>query len=644
MKLCTLDYETYYDKEYSLSKMSTEDYVNDPRFEVMMVGIKLGDAPSFAYTGDMKSTREFLYDHRVHECALLCQNTMFDQLINQVHFGINPPVLMDTMMMAKAKLRPYLRSVSLGSIIKYLTANLAGEQSRVKGTYVQNMLGRRRLSLSSSELQDYTTYNLEDVENTHWAFWQLMREYNFPREELDIIDMTLRMYLDAQLELDHQLLEEIVDKVRMDKDALVAKLPTTVQRADLMSNQKMAQLLKSMGIDPPMKISPATNKPSFAFAKNDPAWLDLVEEYADDPIVAPILAARQSEKSTIVETRAVRLAEIAKRYRKFRAPLGYYSALTGRYGGTQSINIQNFNRINPKLRRTDQPQVANAKGVLEHPIDRRQIRFAIKAPKHHVVLSADLAQIEARLNAWESDCAILVQGFANKKDIYSEFATQLFHKPVRKGDPATEKERFVGKTCILGLGYGMGAPKLQATLRKDKIKLDVLTAEAFVGTYRQLYWQIPAFWKYCDETIEIMASGGARRIGPCMARGNVIELPNGMELVYHNLRWISDADYEGWVYDYGGMTKTLWGGKVVENVTQALARIIITDAMRSIRRELGLLCAMQAHDEVVMSVLQRDALALSAEVSKIMVRRPVWAPDLPIEVEAKFGPTYGDAK
>lgn len=631
MKLCTLDYETYYDKEYSLSKMSTEDYVNDPRFEVIMVGLKFGSSPSFAHSGDMASTREFLYDHRVHECALLCQNTMFDQLINEVHFDIRPPILMDTMAMAQAKLKPYIRSMSLASILKYLTLNLAGEQSRAKGGMVQNMIGRRRQSLSSDELAAYMTYNLEDVENTYWAFWQLMQTYNFPREELDVIDMTLRMYFDAQLELDAPLLKEIYDKVCVDKLALVAKLPPEVQRADLMSNAKLAQLLRACGIDPPMKLSPTTGKATFAFAKNDPAWLDMVEEYADDPLVAPILAARQSEKSTIIETRAARLLEIGTRYSKFRVPLKYYAAHPGRYGGTQNINTQNFNRVK-KLKRDDGTP------------DRRQIRFAIKAPPGHSVLAADLAQIEARLNAWESGCAILVNAFANNKDIYSEFATTIFRKKVSKGDPNTETERFVGKTCILGLGYGMGAPKLQATLRKDKIKIDALTSVQYVGTYRNMYRQIPDYWKYCDEALEIMAAGGKHRIGPCMAAGNKIELPNGMELVYHNLRWLSNEDYEGWVYDFGGMTRTLWGGKVVENITQALARIIITDAMRTIRKELSLLTSMQAHDELVFCVPTPRAQYFADAVSAIMIRRPWWAPDLPIAVEAKFGPTYGDAK
>lgn len=631
MKLITLDWETYYDKEYSLSRLSTEDYVNDRRFEHMMVGIKIGNTPAFAHSGDKKSTREFLYDHRVHECALLCQNTMFDQLINEVHFGIRPPILMDTMAMAQAKLKPYIRSMSLASILKHLTLNLAGEQSRVKGSMVANMMGRRRESLSSDELAAYMTYNLEDVENTHWAFWQLMQTYSFPREELDVIDLTLRMYFDTKLELDAPLLAEIYDKVRDDKEELVAKLPATVQRADLMSNIKLAELLKACGVDPPMKVSPTTGKLTFAFAKNDPAWLDMVEEYADDPLVAPILAARQSEKSTIIETRAARLLEIAQRYPKFRVPLKYYAAHPGRYGGTQSINVQNFNRVK-KLKRDD------------GSFDRRQIRFAIKAPKDHAVLAADLAQIEARLNAWESGCAILTNAFATGKDIYSEFATTIFRKKVSKGDPNTEKERFVGKTCILGLGYGMGPDKLTATLRKDKIRLDVVTAQEYVGTYRTMYYQIPAFWRYCEETLEIMAAGGKRRVGPCMASGSKIELPNGMELVYHNLRWVSNESYEGWMYDFGGVSRTLWGGKVVENITQALARIVITDAMRTIRKELSLLTSMQAHDELVFSVPAIRAQYYADAVSAIMIRRPWWAPDLPIAVEAKFGPTYGDAK
>lgn len=635
MNLFTLDYETYYDKEYSLSKMSTEDYVCDPRFHVILVSVKRNDEPVQWFTGTMREIRDWLWQWKIHEGALLCQNIMFDQLINQYHFKIHPKIYLDTLNMAQALLKPFLRSISLGKILEHLNVNVK------KGTYVANMVGRTRESLSHQEMLDYAAYCCDDTTGTHAAF-KVMKA-SMPKEELEIIDLTLRMYFEPQFELDADLLYEILAKVRADKNALIAKLPPEIQRADLMSNAKLATLLETYGVEVPKKISPATGKSTFAFAKNDVAWLDMVEEYADDPILAPILAARSSEKSTLIETRSERLLDIARKYKKFRVPLKYYAALTGRYGGTQKINVQNFNRINPKMRRTDQPQVLNAKGVLEHPLDRRQIRFAIRAPKHHVVLTADFKQIEARANAWESGCDILTQAFAQDRDVYSEFATTAFRRPITKKD---ERERFVGKTCILGLGYGMGPPKLKSTLRTstEKMKIDLQTAEMFVSTYRSLYKEIPGLWGFCDDALEIMAHGGKRRIGPCMAMHKKIELPNGMFIHYNNLRWLEGEDYKGWVYDFAGMTRTIWGGKVVENITQAMTQIIAKNAMRAIRKKLKLNTAMQAHDELVFCVLEKQAPMIAQDVEAIMIERPWWAPDLPIGVETKFGETYGDAK
>lgn len=631
MNLVTLDYETYYDQEYSLSKMSTEDYVTDPRFHVILVSLKINAGKTFWHSGTMQSTQDFLRKHNVGHSALLCQNTMFDQLINQYHFDLHPPVLLDTMCMANALLKPYMRSVALAAILKHL--NLAA-----KGNYVANMKGRTRESLSSQELQEYADYSCGDAQGTYDAFQVLKKQ--LPREELEIIDLTLRMYFEPQLELDPILLQELLTKVRADKQALMNKLPKNIQRADLMSNQKLATMLESFGVEPPLKISPTTGKATYAFAKNDVAWLDMVEEYADHPILAPILAARQSEKSTLIESRSERLLEIARKYKKFRVPLKYYAALTGRYGGTQKINVQNFNRINPKMRATDPALFQLGQTP---PMDRRQIRFAIKAPRHHVILTADFKQIEARANAWESGCAVLVQGFAQDKDVYSDFASHVFRRLITKRD---EKERFVGKTCILGLGYGMGPPKLKNTLRasSEKIKITDTAAQDYVNTYRSMYHEIPALWKYCDDALEIMAHGGKRRIGPCMAMHQKIELPNGMFINYHNLRWLQGDKYTGWVYDFGGMTRTIWGGKVVENVTQTLTQIIAKDAMRTIRKELGLLTSMQGHDELIFVVLEKQATQIAQDVEEIMIRPKLWAPDLPIGVETKFGPTYGDAK
>lgn len=390
-----------------------------------------------------------------------------------------------------------------------------------------------------------------------------------------------------------------------------------------MSNQKMAALFEYLGVDIPLKISPTTGKQTYAFAKNDPEWKDLCEEYEDHPIVAPILEARVGVKSTIQETRCARLIDIGRSYKKFRVPLKYYAAHTGRYGGFQKINVQNFPRIKPKQK------------------DRKQLRYCIKAPKHHVVLASDLSQIEARKNAWLSGCKHLLESFRQEKDVYSEFSSILHGRTITKSD---ELERFIGKTCILGLGYGMGWKKLRNTLRKDDIKVGATEAQTYVDVYRGTYQEIKELWRFCDDALEIMAHGGRRRIGPCVAEHNGILMPNGMRIVYHNLRWVEKDKYKGWLYDFGGRPRTIWGGKVVENIIQGLSRIKIMNDMVTVRKEVGVVPVLQAHDELVYVVLERDVEDYIEAIEEIMVRPPDFAPDIPIAVESGYGPTYGDAK
>ncbi|MGL4557924.1 MAG: DNA polymerase, partial [Afipia sp.] len=399
---------------------------------------------------------------------------------------------------------------------------------------------------SQSEWRDYAKYCCDDTEGTYHLFhWLLAR---LPREELSVIDMTLRMYLEPQLIADAPTFQGVLDAERKAKADLLAKLPDDMVRADLMSNQKFAAALEKLGVEPPMKISPTTGKPTYAFSKNDPEWKDLEDEMMDDPIIAPILAARVGAKSTLAESRAERLLEIAKRHKYFRVPLIYYSAHTGRYGGTEKINAQNFTRVK-------YDKAGN-------PTTRHQLRFGLQAPKHHSVMAPDLAQIEARINAWLSGCDKLTTLFANGQDVYSAFATRLFSRSITKAD---KTERFIGKTCILGLGYGMGGPKLKATLRKDNLVVNDAEADRYVHTYRDEYYEIPAMWRFCDQAIDVIRNGGKMRIGPCIAEKGKIVLPNGMTLDYPNLKFIQTPKYEGWTYTYAGRTRTLWGGKVVEN-------------------------------------------------------------------------------
>lgn len=611
----TLDWETYYDNEYSLSRMSTEEYVCDPRFQIMMVGIKINGTP--AYWVSFRTTQEYktFLEPILLGNAVLCHNSLFDCLILQVHCGIIPQLILDTLGMAQAILKPQQRSISLSNCLKAI------DQGVEKGTYVSNMKGRRLESLTQQELQEYGQYCNDDCEGEYVLFQYLLKD--FPRDELQIIDMTLRMYLEPQFLAHYDTFRTVYDETRAKKAALIAQLPPEIKKSQLTSNPQLQKLLESLDVEVPLKISPTTNLPAPAFAKNDEGWKDLEEEYADDPLIAPILAARTGVKSTIQESRAERLMTIARNFGWLRIPLRYYAALTGRYGGMEKINAQNFTRIDPK-----------------NP-SRYQLRYGIKAPDGYSVLAGDLSQIEVRINAWLSGCKALLDVFARGGDPYCEFATKAFRRPITKADVT---ERFIGKTCILGLGYGMGWKKLRATLRKDGIKITERQARDFVDVYRTSYPEIPAMWKFCGETIELLANGGQRLLGPCRAEHKAILLPNGMKIQYNNLRWIENKKYSGWVYDFAGMGRTLWGGKVVENVCQSLARIIITQHMLDIKKKLKLNAALQAHDELVYVVPTTHAERFKQAVEKLMSVAPAFAPDLPVAAEAAYGPTYGDAK
>lgn len=616
MRFVTLDFETFYTKEYSLSRMSTEDYVKDPRFEVILVGIKINNDQKYWFTGTKKQVHAHLLSLKLHECAVLGHHMMFDGLVLIIQFGIVPAFYCDTRLLAQAALKPYVRSVSLDSCLKHIDLGIQ------KGTAVHNMIGRSRLSLSKQELEDYAAYCLDDVEGTYRLFKYLAPQ--FPRSELDIMDMTLRMYLQPVLELDSTMLAEQLQLVIAKKEQALASLPADVQKADLMSNPKFAEALKKYGVEElPTKISPTTGLSSWAFAKTDMAWKNFEEEWSDDPVVSALIAARTQVKSTLEETRTRRLLDDSMKHKKFRIPLLYHAAHTGRYGGSDGINVQNF------------PRIGNSK-----------MRFAVRAPKDHVIIAADLAQIECRLTAWLAGQVSLLDGFRNKEDIYAQFATTAYRiETVKDRSPEDKKRRHVGKTCVLGMGFGVGAAKLQATLRKDGIKIDILEAENLVNVYRTTYAKIPACWRNLDTYIELMASGrGKVKFGPVVLAKNSVILPNGMALVYTNLRRIQTDKYSGWVYDFGGEVRTLWGGKLLENIVQALDFVLIKEYMIKIKHTIGLYLTMQNHDELDYVVHKDHADKVARVIGKIMSVPPTWGPDLPVVVDINYGQTFGDCK
>ena len=617
MDIVTIDFETYYASDYSLSKMTTEAYIRDPRFEVVGVAVKVNDQEVDWYSG--KDTAGFLNAIDYSDKSILCHNTAFDGAILSWHFGIKPKFWFDTLSMA----RP-LHSMTVGGSLKALATYY---QLGQKGDEVLRTLGMRRRDFTPEQMAAYADYCVQDVNLTYQLFKKLARQ--FPKEELLVIDQTLRMYTEPQIELDPVVLESHLAAIHDRKTKLLAKLGGEEKaKKFLMSNTKFAALLRALGAEPPMKTSPTTGKQTYAFAKNDVAFKALLDHPKET--VRTVVEARLGTKSTLEETRTKRFLEVAERGR-LPIMLNYYGAHTGRFSGGDKLNLQNLPRG----------------GAL---------RKALAAPDGHCVVACDSSQIEARLVAYLAGQDDLVQSFRDGRDVYSEFATDVYGRPVSKTDKV---ERHVGKTCILGLGYGMGAPKFQHSMATGFIKVDMEIEEAqkIVTLYRNKYHRIQSFWNRCNHALQGMAAGGTGNMCDLITYDSEgIILPNGLRLRYPALRrgpdgleYINDArtyrkyrDSAVMGMDRPDLSWTkLYGGKVVENITQAVARIVVSEQMVRIGRRYPV--ALQVHDEIVCVVPEDQAEACKDFMVGVMSTPPKWAPDLPVTCEADIGINYGEA-
>ena len=617
MDIVTIDFETYYDREYSLSKMTTEAYIRDPRFEVVGVAIKVNDQEVDWYSG--ADPGGFLHAIDYSNKAILCHNTAFDGAILSWKFGIRPKLWLDTLSMA----RP-LHSMTVGGSLKALaTYYRLGD----KGDEVLRTMGMRRRDFTPEQMAAYADYCIQDVNLTYRLFKKMAK--GFPQEELLVIDQTLRMYTEPKLELDPVVLDAHLEAIHERKQALFYKLGGEEKaKKYLMSNAKFASLLQALGAEPPMKTSPTTGKQTYAFAKNDTEFLALLDH--PKAAVRTVVEARLGTKSTIEETRTKRFLEIAERG-PLPIMLNYYGAHTGRFSGGDKINLQNLPRG----------------GAL---------RRALAAPDGHAVVACDSSQIEARLVAYLAGQDDLVQSFREGRDVYSEFASDVYQRPITKADKV---ERHVGKTCILGLGYGMGPPKFQHSLATGFISVTVDEGEAqqIVRLYRNKYHRIQGFWNRCNHELNGMVAGASGELCDLVSYDSEgIILPNGMRIRYPALRraangfeYINDARvYRKFVRarvageETPDLTWTkIYGGKVVENLTQAVARIVVSEQMVRIGRRYPV--ALQVHDEIVCVVPEEQADACKQFMIDVMSTPPKWAPDLPVACEADVGVNYGEA-
>lgn len=605
----TLDVETAYSDTYTLSgAMNTSEYVRDDQFKEHMWACKKGNEPAFWVAG--KDIPALMESIDWENTALIGHNLAFDGLIISHHHGKVPAMYIDTLSMARAVHGHYTRH-SLDVISK-----LHGFEGKVKSQNLTDIKGK--WDLTDEEVTALGEYALDDVDLTYNIFWKMFPY--MPDSEMQLVDLTIRMFCRPLLVTNNAVLQAFYEE---EVGAKAQVLKTSGIPAEVLSsNNLFANHLRQCGIEPPVKMSLKTGKPAYAFSKQDKQFQELLNSRND--AVREACWARLRIKSTIGESRAMRLMEAGKDGMPLPVLLNYCGAHTTRWSAGNKMNFQNMTRGSA-------------------------LRKGIEAPPGYRIVVADSAQIEARMLAWLAGEEAVLDAFRNGEDVYIKQAAMQFGV---LESSVTKEQRQVGKCCILGLGFGCGFKKFVDILRIMGKMNDVTleTSRKYVEGFRRSRQKTVELWERMEGAIAIMGLGGEMQIGPVTFGKNYARLPNGLFLHYYGVHGVPYFNAKGeprlkeaTFLNSIGRGK-LYGGMLTENIVQALARVVVADQMLAMHHELGYPIVMMTHDEVALLVPEAEADDALARALDIMKRPPSWAPDLPLGADGDVAISYGDAK
>ena len=653
--ILTIDFETYWDTKigYTLTKMTTEEYIRHDLFHAFGCCVHEygSDSPTTWVRGE--GLREYFSGIDWGRTAVLAHNAQFDVSIMEWRYGVQPAFIFDTLSMARA-----LRGVEVGNSLAKLAIDFG---LPAKGTAVHTTNGVAKLDeVMESELADYCKH---DVYLCERIFDRLVKGY--PSKELRLIDMTLKMYTRACLQLDPNMLTDAILDEREKREALLQKLG--VDETALASNPQFAALLEALGVAPPRKISKTTGKETLALAKNDALFQALLNGERED--VALLCEARLRVKSTTERTRAQRFLDISQRG-ALPVPLSYYGAQTGRWTASKgsAINMQNLKR-----------------GSF--------LRKAIMAPAGHQLVVGDLSQIEPRVLAWLADYTDMLDIFRSGGDPYAAFGAQMFNIPnlTKESHPDLRQS---AKSALLGCGYGLGwaafasqlltgflgAPpqrydlafakklgvtqqaaekfldwdvnveKLRAiphTCTTKELVIHCLASKAIIDKYRATATPVVDFWALNTELIHESLYKGKEYKHKCLTyRKGEIELPSGMKLLYPdlNVRRYTDekTNKEQVEWTYGQDRTKIYAGKITNNVTQGVARCVMTDGM--VRTAKRYFVAGTVHDEQIVVVPDAEVSEAKTWVLAQMTMEPPYMQGIPLDADGGAHRRYGLAK
>lgn len=626
------DFESFYSQTYTLTKMDPASYILDPLFEAICLGVaNMEDQPTLIDGPIIPEFITGLKHRKIRDpkikIAMVSHNAQFDMAIMAWRYDFHPDLIIDTMAMSRTVLGPLLSSHSLASVAQWFGLP-------AKGSLVKDVKGLTRADIIACGLWDREVeYCLHDVTLCREIYKRLLGQ--MPAEEFILHDTLTRCTTEPMLRIDRTMLEAHLQTVLQQKQTVLATVEQMgIGKAHLMSNPKLADVLRSLGVEPPTKISPQTQEKTYAFARTDEEFTDLLEHA--NPLVRSVVEARLETKSTIEETRTRRFIGISnlqfpgKGDGLMPMPVIIGAAHTHRVGGGWDLNVQNMGRGS-------------------------KLREAIYAPDGYILLVVDSKQIEARLCAWFCDQLDLLEEFRRGEDVYANFACTVFGRKITAAD---KPERFVGKTGILQLGYASGPVKFGNTVRILSAKagmpilLSDLQAQDIVNKYRARMRRITLMWRALDQILVMMANalpsygeGEGYELKCVSFYHNLMVGPTGLPVHFPNLHY-EEEDGSWWFRD-GKRQRRTYGASLLETICQHTARCIVMGAAVRLRNPmagLGARLVHSAHDELVYAVPIQNVEAAKIWAQTEMNRPPAWAPTLPLDCDIGVAHRYGDAK
>ena len=626
------DFESFYSTEYSLRRMSPAEYILDPRFEAICLGVAgiTGD-PVLIDGPEIPTFVHRLKQHRAdtkQPIVMASHNAQFDMAIMAWRFDFHPDLIVDTIAMTRTMYGSKFRSHSLDNVARELGLP-------AKGSLIKQVKGMTRADIIAAGLwEQEKEYCLHDT-------WLCREIYNrlfqsMPADEFVLHDIVTRCTTEPLLRVDKQLLANHLVTVQQQKAAALASVEAMgVTKGDLMSNPRLADVLRNLGVEPPMKTSPRTQEETYAFSKGDENFLELREH--PNVMVRAVVEARLETKSTIEETRTERFLKIAD----LDFPTGQCimpmpviigAAHTHRFGGGWDLNVQNLGR----------------ESVL---------RDAIYCDDGYLLLTVDAKQIEARFTAEFCGQEDLVEEFRRGEDVYANFASTVFGRPITSAD---KLERFVGKTGILQLGYACGWAKYQHTVTilsaktETPIQLSDEQSIDIVFKYRGRFRRIQFTWKELDYVLSIIHSlpefgEGEGLVKKCVTFYKDLMIgPTGLPLHFKNLRYVEEDNFLGsWWFEDGRFERRTYGASLLETIAQHCCRCIVMSAAVRLRNPMAGLDARlvhSAHDELVYRVPAQHIETAKMWAQLEMNRPPAWLPNIPLACDIGVGTRYGDTK